>query len=216
MLGGGEPGRWIGADFADDRRGAMPCDPRDRLVSSRWAQKGCIICSTCSSSVGSSSWSRWAGCNRHIRGVMIVEARLQRPLQIRDFRAHPALRLAPLRRRGRRSPSMSASTIARTDLMVIDDATESALMPGVLQHITQPLKLRAAMLDQLAAIADHIAGGLDLRGRTERLPAQIKAALEQIRQPLASERPVLRPGTFLTCRALHTSTCSNSPSASSA
>ena len=27
MLGGGEPGRWIGADFADDRRGAMPCDP---------------------------------------------------------------------------------------------------------------------------------------------------------------------------------------------
>ena len=75
MLGGGEPGCWIGADFADDRRGAMPCDPRDRLVSSRWAQKGCIICSTCSSS------------------SMIVEARLQRPLQIRDFRAHPALRL---------------------------------------------------------------------------------------------------------------------------
>ena len=93
MLGRGEPGRWIGADFADDRRRAMPCDPRDRLVSSRWAQKGCIICSTCSSSVGSSSWSRWAGCNRHIWGVMIVEARLQRPLQIRDFRAHPALRL---------------------------------------------------------------------------------------------------------------------------
>ena len=34
MLGGGEPGCWIGADFADDRRGAMPCDPRDRLVIS--------------------------------------------------------------------------------------------------------------------------------------------------------------------------------------
>ena len=60
MLSSGEPGRWIGADSEMTAAEAPTANPGIDAIGSRWAQKGCIICSICSSSLAiiSSSWSR--------------------------------------------------------------------------------------------------------------------------------------------------------------
>ena len=73
---------------------------------------------------------------------------------------------------------MSASTIARTDWVVIFEATESTLIPRVLKDVAKPLQLTGARLGELGALTDHIAGRFDLRGRDERTPQQ--SAFEQV------------------------------------
>jgi len=114
----------------------------------------------------------------------------------------------------RRSPPVSASIIARPDWVAIEQATEADLDPGVLEHVAEPGDLADPLLRHFRAVADHIPGRLDLRRGDEAAGQQ--AALQQVHQPLGVGESVLRPGTFLTCPALHTSTFSKSPCPASA
>ncbi|CMR68855.1 Uncharacterised protein [Mycobacterium tuberculosis] len=59
------------------------------------------------------------------------------------------------------------------------------------------------MLDQLAAVADHVAGGLDVGGRNQPTPQQ--TAFQQVHQPLGIQEVGFAARPFFTCPALHTS-----------
>ena len=81
----------------------------------------------------------------------------------------------------RRSPSISASIIARPDLVAIEEATESILIPASC-NVAEPGDLADPLLDDLGTVADHVPGGLDLRRGDE--AARQQPALQQVRQPL--------------------------------
>jgi hypothetical protein len=78
---------------------------------------------------------------------------------------------------------MRASIIARPDLVAMLEATEADLDPGVLEHVAEPLHLRGPRLHDLGAVPDHVAGGLDVRGRDEAAAQQ--PAFQQVHQPLS-------------------------------
>ena len=64
----------------------------------------------------------------------------------------------------------------------MEEATESDLDPGVLQHVAQPLHLRGPRLHDPGPVPDHVPGGLDVRRRDETAGQQ--PALQQVHQPL--------------------------------
>ena len=112
--------------------------------------------------------------------VVVIEAAFQRPLQVRDFRPHPAF--GQLGEHAWAAFAIDECLHHRPHRrVVIDGGHRVDLDPGVLQHIAQPLQLTGARLGELGAIPDHIAGGFDLRGRDERTPQQ--SALQQMHQP---------------------------------
>jgi hypothetical protein len=78
---------------------------------------------------------------------------------------------------------MSASIIARPDLVAMEEATEAGLDPGVLEHVAQPGDLADPLLGDLGAVADHVPGRLDL-GRGDEAARQ-QPALQQVHQPLS-------------------------------
>ena len=86
----------------------------------------------------------------------------------------------------------------------MEDATESILIPRRPAARCPSRDLADPLLGHLGAIADHVAGCLDLRQGDEASGQQ--PALQQVHQPLGVGEIRLAPGTFLTCPALHTST----------
>ena len=121
--------------------------------SSRWARKGSIIASICSSSFAiiASRWPMWSRCRRHIKAWWSPK----RPSSAMD-RSGILDRILPLARlasaAGRRSPSISASIIARPDLVATEEATESILIPASCSTLPEPLHLRGPRLHDLGPV----------------------------------------------------------------
>ena len=183
VRGVGEELQDVGAGLGDDRGGGQRAIPGMVVSRSRAARKGAIIASICASSLAiiASRWSMWSRCRRNIRAWCSPK----RPSSALA-RSGILTRIRPIARSastsGRRSPSMSDSIIDRPDLVTIEEATESILILGVLQLVTQPLHLRGAGLDDLGAVADNVPGGLDVRRGDEAAGQQ--PALQQLHQPL--------------------------------
>ncbi len=136
------------------------------------------------------------------QGMVIIEAPFQRPLQIGDLRAHTAARQISQHRRA--AFTVDERLHHRPHRLGGDRGRHAVgLDPGVLKHIAQALQLRGAMLDQLAAVADHVAGGLDVGGRNQPTPQQ--TAFQQVHQPLGIQEVGFAARPFFTCPALHTS-----------
>ena len=133
--------------------------------------------------------------------VMGVEAALQRLAQRRELRAQPALgevgeHLGVGRARNERVEHRPAGLAED----VGGDAVE--LDAGVLERLVQPVGLALALRDLRLAIPRQVpqlrAAAWAARSSPRNSPASISW-----QSHCASETSVLRPGTCLTCRALH-------------
>ena len=113
--------------------------------------------------------------------VMVIEAALQRPLQVGDLGAH--LSLGQFGEHLRAALSVDERLHHRACRLGRQFGGHRVdLDPGVLQHVAQPLQLAGARLGQLGAVTDHVPGCLDVGGRNETAAQQ--PALQQTRQPL--------------------------------
>ena len=65
----------------------------------------------------------------------------------------------------------------------MEQATESILIPGFLQHVAEPGDLADPLLSHFRAVAEHVPGRLDLRRGDEAAGRQ--PALQQVHQPLS-------------------------------
>ncbi|CMH24523.1 Uncharacterised protein [Mycobacterium tuberculosis] len=204
MLSRGEPGRRVGADFRDDRRRGTHPDPRDRCNQLASGTKGMhqLLDLLVESTDHRIELIQMSQVQPTHQGMVIIEAPFQRPLQIGDLRAHTAARQISQHRRA--AFTVDERLHHRPHRLGGDRGRHAVgLDPGVLKHIAQALQLRGAMLDQLAAVADHVAGGLDVGGRNQPTPQQ--TAFQQVHQPLGIQEVGFAARPFFTCPALHTS-----------
>jgi hypothetical protein len=107
---------------------------------------------------------------------------------------------------GARSPSASASIIDRPDCVMTLEATEVSLIPASWSTFSSRWisATRASiwvLRYRVSSPSSRIGGGGTKLGRT--IPCAATSASHS-----ASERSVLRHGTFFTCRALHSHTVS--------
>ncbi len=116
------------------------------------------------------------------QGMMIAEAAFQRHRQVRDLGAHPALGQIGQNAGLRRSPSISASIIARPDLVVMLEATESILMPASWRTLPSLCSSEVRDCTTLARYRMTSRAALMSAGGMK-LPTQ-QAALQQVHQPL--------------------------------
>ena len=98
---------------------------------------------------------------------------------------------------------MSASIIARPDLVAIEDATESILIPASCS--TFPSRCSSEVRDSVIFLRYRITSRAAFTFASGmKLPASSPHS-SRCTSHSASAMSVLRPGTFLTCPALHTS-----------